>query len=536
MVEFLQVLGGLGLFLYGISMLSAGMEQLTGERIQIWLDRMTSRRITSALFGATATALIHSSGLLMVTMIGLINANLMTVEQSIGVMLGQEIGTTLTAQIVAFNIGNFNMLFVVLGVVIFEFFKHKDWRKYGEISFGIGIVFLGMTLMSGALSKLVEISWVKDILAMMGQYPLWAAVAGVVVTAIVQSSTAVTSITVAMGMSQVITLEGAVGIIMGANIGSCVTGLIASLRLSSAARQASTAQILINILGVLLFLPFIEPYSDLVKHTSVLLPRQIANAHTFFNLIVSALFFPFVKQIAWAARRLSPDAPKDEVPRLTAYIDPMQINVPAVAVTEAAREMVRMGEGALQMLEKSCQSLIDGDMYQANQVIEKEDQFVDPLFKQIVDFTNAVLMHEDLTQPQKLRCFQIKNLSTDIERIADMAEDLAQFGLARVHDGIDFSPAALAELEQLSKQAQETYRIALKAFETGNKEMAKAACDLEIEFDRTYWQMRHNHIERLEAGICTAEANVIYTEVLRLLERISDHADNLGVSVMRQAR
>jgi phosphate:Na+ symporter len=157
MIEFLQVLGGLALFLFGISMLSAGMEKLTGDQIQKWLDRMTSRRITSALFGTIATALIHSSGLLMVTMIGLINANLMTVEQSIGVMLGQEIGTTLTAQIVAFNIGNFNMLFVVIGVIIFEFFQHKDWKKYGEISFGIGIVFLGMTLMSGALSKLVEV-------------------------------------------------------------------------------------------------------------------------------------------------------------------------------------------------------------------------------------------------------------------------------------------------------------------------------------------------------------------------------------------
>lgn len=535
MVEFLEVLGGLAMFLYGISMLSAGMEQLTGERIQIWLDRMTSRRITSALFGTIATALIHSSGLLMVTMIGLINANLMTVEQSIGVMLGQEIGTTLTAQIVAFNIGNFNMLFVVLGVVIFEFFQHKDWRKYGEISFGIGIVFLGMTLMSNALGKLVEVPWVGEVLVMMGQYPLAGVIAGIVVTAVVQSSTAVTSITVAMGMSQVITLEGAVGIILGANIGSCVTGLIASLRLSSAARQASMAQILINFLGVLLFLPFIGPYSELVKHTSVLLPRQIANAHTFFNLTVSIAFFPFVKQIAWAAKRLSPAPPKIEKPKLTAYIDPMQISVPAVAVTEAARELVRLGEGALQMLEQSCQSLIDGDMYLANQVIEKEDGFVDPLFKQIVDFVNTVLMHEDLTQSQKKRCFQIKNLSTDIERIGDMAEDLAQFGLARVHDGIDFSPAALAELEQLSNQAQATYRTALKAFETGNKVLAKEACDLEGEFDRSYWQMRHNHIERLEAGICTAEANVIYTEVLRLLERISDHADNLGVSVMRSA-
>ena len=533
MIEFLQVLGGLALFLFGISMLSAGMEKLTGEQIQKWLDRMTSRRLTSALFGTVATALIHSSGLLMVTMIGLINVNLMTVEQSIGVMLGQEIGTTLTAQIVAFNIGNFNMLFVVMGVIIFEFFQHKDWKKYGEISFGIGIVFLGMTLMSGALSKLVEVPWVGGILATMGKYPLAGVMAGVMVTALVQSSTAVTSITVAMGMSQVITLEGAVGIILGANIGSCVTGFIASLRLSPAARQASTAQILINALGVLLFLPFIAQYSELVKHTSIELPRQIANAHTFFNLTVSILLFPFVKQLAWAARRLVPSRPKDKKPKLTAYIDKMQFGFPAVALKEAARELVRLGEVTVQMLEQGCRALIDLDTTLAQQVIAREDEFVDPVFKSVVDFVNKLLLQEELTVVQKKRCFQLKNLLMDIERIGDMSEDIAQYALARAENNVLFSPAAVKELEQLWKQVQNTCLVALKAFETSDKELGRETCRLESEFDRTYWQARHRHIERLEAGICTPEANVIFTEVLRLLERISDHADNFGVSVMR---
>lgn len=533
MIELLEVLGGLALFMFGISMLNAGMEKLTGDQIQRWLERMTSRLWSSALFGTVATALIHSSGLLMVTMIGLINANLMTVEQSIGVMLGQEIGTTLTAQIVAFKIGNFNMLFVVLGVLVLEFSRHRDLRKYGEISFGIGIVFLGMTTMSGALSKLVEMPEVGSLLATMGQVPLAAAVAGLVVTAIVQSSTAVTSITVAMGMAQAITLEGAVGIILGANIGSCVTGLIASLRLSPAARQASIAQILINSTGVLLFLPFISQYAGLVKLTSEDLPRQIANAHTFFNVTVSLLLFPFVKQIAWAARRLVPARPSGEKPKLTAYIDEMQFRVPPVALTEAAREMVRLGDSTVEMLEQSCRALIDRDTALAQRVIAREDQFVDPVFKTVQDFVNELLLQEDLTAPQKKRCFQIKNLLTDIERIADMAEDIAQYALARVQDDVCFSPAAVQELEQLGQHARRTYSTALKAFETGDKEMAREACQLESEFDHIYWRVRQNHIERLENGVCAPEANVIFTEVLRLLERVSDHADNLGVSVMR---
>ncbi len=533
MIEFLQVLGGLALFLFGISMLSAGMEKLTGDQIQKWLDRMTSTRITGALFGTIATALIHSSGLLMVTMIGLINANLMTVEQSIGVMLGQEIGTTLTAQIVAFKIGNFNMLFVVAGVIIFEFFQHKDWKKYGEISFGIGIVFLGMTLMAEALGTLVEVPLVGNILATMGQYPMAGVIAGIVVTAIVQSSTAVTSITVAMGMSGVITLEGAVGIILGANIGSCVTGFIASLRLSSAARQASMAQILINAIGVTLFLPFIGQYSNLVKQTSTELPRQIANAHTFFNVIVSLLLFPFVNQIAWAAKRLIPAKPKEEKPKLTTYIDEMQFSVPAVAINEAARELTRLGKGTADMLEQGYRALIDRNTKLAQQVIALENDFVDPIFKTLMDFVNKLLLQEDLTPAQKKRCFQLKNLLMDIERIGDMAEDIAQYAITRVENKVNFSPAAVEDLETLCKHAQKTFVVALKAFEISDKEIAREACNLESEFDRAYWQARHRHIERLESGTCKPEANVIFTEVLRLLERVSDHADNLGVSIMR---
>jgi phosphate:Na+ symporter len=533
MIDLLQILGGLSLFLFGIRMLSSGMEKLTGDQIQKWLDKMTSRLLTSALFGTVATALIHSSGLLMVTMIGLINANLMTVEQAIGVMLGQEIGTTLTAQIVAFKIGNFNMLFVILGVIFFEFFENREWKKYGEISFGIGIVFLGMTLMSSALSKLVQVAWVGDMLAVMGQYPLAGVLAGIIVTATVQSSTAVTSIAVAMGMSNVITLEGAVGIILGANIGSCVTGLIASLQLSAAARQASLAQILINAIGVALFLPFIAPYSTFIKSTSVDLARQIANAHTIFNVIVSLLLFPFVKQIAAVSRWLVPEQAKKPELRLTAYIDAMQASVPAVALNEASRELVRLGGETVQMLEKAHRALIDKDIDKARDVIAREDNFVDPVYKATIDFVNNLIVQEDLTAAQKKRCFQLKNLLMDIERIGDMAQDIAQYAMERVENDVTFTEYAIIDMEKLAKQAIGTYTCAIQAFETSDKVMAKQACHMESEFDLAYWKARQEHINRLQAGICKPEANVIFTEVLRILERISDHADNLGVSVMR---
>ncbi len=245
MAGLIQILGGMALFLYGIKLLSSGIEKLAGDQIQVWLEKVTNNRFKSAIFGAIATALVQSSSLLMVTMIGLINANLMSVEQAIGVMLGQEIGTTMTAQLVSFNVGDYRLVLVVLGLAFIEFFPKRDWKKFGEIFMGMGVIFIGMGTMASALDALVAISWVADTLLLMGEYTWIGILSGVVLTAVTQSSSAVTSLVIAMGLSQVITLQGAIGIILGANIGTCITGLLASLRLSPTARQASLAQIVI---------------------------------------------------------------------------------------------------------------------------------------------------------------------------------------------------------------------------------------------------------------------------------------------------
>ncbi len=532
MLGLVQILGGLALFLYGITLLSSGMEQLAGDQIQKWLDRVTNNLLKSAVFGTVATALLQSSGLLMVTMMGLINANLMTVEQAIGVMLGQEIGTTLTAQIVAFDIGNFRLILVILGWVFLEFFPRRDWKKYGEILMGLGIIFVGMTFMAGALLSLVEVPWIAKSLYLMGQYPLLGILAGILMTSITQSSTAVTSLVVAMGIAQVISLEGAIGIIFGANIGSCITGFIAGLRLSPTARQASIAQISINIIGVLIFIPFIHLFAGFIQQTSTLLPRQIANAHTVFNVVVSLLMFPFVKQIADLARKLVPSDPQIEKPKVTAYIDEMQFAVPAVALNEAARELVRMGEVTAEMIELSCQALIEFDPAPIQRVFVLENKLVDPVSKELEHFMNT-LMRYDLNLVQQKRCFQIKNLISDIERVGDMAEDIAQHAQERVATKTAFTDAAIHDLGQLWRCAHTNYSQALAAFRDGDRELARRVCKAESEFDSMYWKSRQMHIQRLEEGLCRPEADVIFTETLRLLERISDHADNLGVSVAR---
>jgi phosphate:Na+ symporter len=532
MLGVVQILAGLGLFIFGISLLSAGMEKLAGDQIQKWLDQVTNNKLKSMAFGTAATALLQSSGLLMVTMIGLVNANLMTLVQSISVMLGQEIGTTVTAQIVAFETGNFRLILVILGLIFLEFFPNRDWKKFGQIFMGLGIIFVGMSYMSGALDLLVEIPWVANLLTAMGQYPWIGILVGIIATSITQSSTAVTSMAVAMGMTEAIALEGAIGIILGANIGSCITGLIAALRLSSTARQVSYAQISINVFGVLLFMPFIPQFANFIEGTSSELPRQIANAHTIFNVSVSLLLFPFVRQIADFARRLAPADPTQGKQKVTMYIDEMQYAVPAVALSEASRELYRLGQVTAEMVELSCQALLEKNTANAERVLVMEDKVVDPVTKELDHFVNR-LMGAELTQTQHKRVIQIKSLLVDIERVGDMAEDIARYAQDRVVGDIPFSTDAMIDLSEMSRSVYSIYCRSLQAFHEEDPILATEVCKAESEFDIMYWKTREMHIRRVEAGKCHPEADIIFTETLRMLERISDHADNLGVSVSR---
>ena len=357
MTQILQVFGGMALFLLGVNMLSNGMEKLAGNKIQVWLDRMTSTHVKGAMFGAGATALLQSSSMVMVTMISLINANLMSLEQAISVMLGQEIGTTLTAQIAAFDMGEFFFIFVIAGFILLEFTAKGELKKYGEIVMGFGILFLGMETMTSALKVLMTLPEVADAMVLMGQNILLGVLAGTVATAIVQSSSAVTGLVVALGLSGSITLPGAIALLLGANIGTCVTGLMAGSRLSKASLQASLAQIFINVVGVLIFLPFITPFSNIISLTSSDLGRQIANAHTIFNIAVSILMYPFVGLITKMVKKFVPVKVMEEE-KITRYIDSGQLGVPSIALNEAFRELLLVGDVCIEMVEKSTQALM----------------------------------------------------------------------------------------------------------------------------------------------------------------------------------
>ena len=533
MTQILQVFGGMALFLLGVNMLSQGMEKLAGNKIQVWLDRMTNTHIKGAMFGAGATALLQSSSMVMVTMISLINANLMSLEQAVSVMLGQEIGTTLTAQIAAFDMGEFFFLFVISGFILLEFTSKGELKKYGEIVLGFGILFLGMETMTTALKVLMTLPEVADIMIVMGQNVLLGVLAGTVATAIVQSSSAVTGLVVALGLSGSITLDGGIALLLGANIGTCVTGLIAAARLSKASLQASLAQIFINVLGVLLFLPFVKPFSNLITLTASDLGRQIANAHTVFNIAVSVMMFPFVTLITKMVKKMVPvTVTKEE--KLTRYIDEGQFGVPSIALNEAFRELLLVGEVCVEMVEKASHSLLVKDKEAIEWVLEKEDKYVDPVIDSLDMFVNHLYL-SDLDESQQKQAFQVKSIIVDIERIADLAENLAESAQEKEEDNITFTQYGEKAIDTLSKAAIQSLKFALAALRTGDPVLANQVIQFESEFDSMYMKERQSHIERLEKNICSPEADVIFLESIRNLERISDHTENISDDVIRNA-
>lgn len=533
MLEVLMVVGGLALFLYGVKMLSQGMEQIAGGKIQQWLDKATNRRTKAAVFGAAATTLIQSSGLLMVTMIGLINARLLTLEQAIGVMLGQEIGTTITGQLVAFDIGNIRFIAVALGFLLMEFGGERQTRRYGQILLGFGIMFMGRELMAETVKPLASNPTVAQWLEQMAVTPLLGVLAGTIVTSVVQSSTATTGLVIAMGASGVITLPAAIGFIYGANIGSCITGFLASMRSSAPARRASIAQITINVIGVLIFLPFITPYATLLQRTSSSLARQIANAHTIFNVGVSLILFPFTKSIAAFTTLVVPDRPDEKDVRVTQFVDDHLRSVPSVAIMEATKELDRMGTTAMNMLDLGRRALMNRDSDIAHEILRLEREFCDPLCDAIEHFVDGVIAEGGIDLHERKRCFQLKNINVDLERVADHTENLAEATQDLVYHQAPFSDEALQDLGRTFEHAQLSLKTALAAFRSGDQELARQACRLEDEMDKLAFSVRQGHINRVAQGLCNPEADVLFVETLRNLERISDHADNIAVSVLR---
>lgn len=521
--------GGLALFLYGLRVLSSALKRAIGERVRLLLERLTGTPYRGVLVGTLATGILQSSSVAMVLLIGLINAGVLTLRQGIGVMLGAEIGTSVTAQIIAFKIGDYYLPIIALGFVLSELWRGRRAGDAGRALLGFGLLFLGMSVMSGGLRGLAKSGAVLGLLESLGANVPLGVLVGAGVTAVIQSSSAMTALVIAMGSAGVLPLPAAVALVLGANIGTTVTAQIASLGASLAARQLARAQLLVNVMGVAVFIPFVPWYAELMATTSPLLARQIANAHTFFNIACTLALLPLVGGLAWLARRIT----RGKEPVVTAkpkHLADAFLAAPGVALNQARHELLRMSDMTCLMVEKCRQGVLQRDEALLTEVLEIE-QTVNDLKGEIEAYLERIPA-DALSPREERRLHVLRHATGDIERVGDQAVNIAERGETTLQKGYRFSEPALADLRTMFGKAAALYGQALGSLRDEDRAQAQEALHLEAEVDHLEQRFKDAHLRRLDAGICQASAGALYLEILHNLERIGDHAVNIAGDVL----
>ncbi len=536
MVEVLfSVAGGLAVFLFGLRILSDALKRAVGDRMRVIIERLTGKAYRGVLVGAVTSATLQSSTMTMVLLIGMINAGILTLAQGIGVMLGSEIGTTLTAQVIAFKIGFYYMPSIAVGYFLGETFRGRKVGDVGRIILGLGLVFLGMSVFTGGLSgsggltKLAESPAILRLLQACGNNVFLGVLVGAAVTAAIHSSAAMTALVIGLGSTGLITLPAAIAIVLGANIGTTVTAQIASIGTSLSSRRLAVTQLVVNVAGVALFLPFLPWFVRLVAITSPLLPRQIANAHTIFNVAVTLALIPCVGVLVWIARMLVRGR-EETSQRRAQFLGEQFLATPAIAVHQAERELLRMGEMTTTMIRACKQGIVTHDPTETASVAEVEEA-IDGL-KESVDAFLDRIDGSTLSGKDERRLHVLRHIAADIERVGDQAVNITVRADKLLAKRRNLSSAAVEELGDMFDRAIELYRLALAALEAEDTEGAKRALELEKRLDELETRYKAHHVGRLENKECDPEAGILFAEILHNLERIGDHATNIAGDVL----
>ncbi len=523
-----NIIGGLALFMYAVTLLRETLGKISGSKVAKLLEKATNNPVKGMGVGTAATFMTQSSSITVLTLIGFVNAGMMTFRQSVNVMLGSEIGTTITAQLVSFDIGMAFWPLVAVGFFLHMFARSERIRLVGKVLFSLGLLFLAMEFMKDGARPLgnspVFVALINDY----GTVPIVAILIGTLIAGVTQSSSATTSLVIAMGMGGVISLDAGIALVMGANIGTCFLEIFAAVGATTPAKRTALAQTMINVFGVLVFIPFLRPFSSIVASTSPDLARQIANAHTIFNVLVSVAMIPLVGLLVRFCERAIPDKEGEVIGRH--FFDEEMLHFPQVALLEAERDIIRTADITLSMIQLSKRALVMRDREAAKDIIRFEDE-VDESVRESERFIDRI-REEELSEADKLWRMKLLAILVDIERVGDLTDNLAEFAIYAQEAGIDFSEEARSELTEFFLLVEDTYGAAINALKTRNKDVARRAVLLEDKVDKMERTLRANHVKRMEAGICNPSADAMFVETLRNLERIGDHADNIAADVI----
>lgn len=523
---FTGIFGGLGLFLYGMKLMSDGLENIAGEKLKGILEKITSNKIMGVLVGIVVTAIIQSSSAVTVMVVSFVNAGLMTLTQATGVILGSNIGTTITAQMVSFKLEIIAPIFIGVGAIVMIGAKRKRVKDLAYIALGFGILFMGMGLMSASLKPVSELDIFNNFILLVANNPILGVLIGMLMTAILQSSSATTGILVALGTSGNIDMNVAFPIVLGCNIGTCITAILAGLTANRTAKKAALLHLFFNIFGTIIFLPFSDKVVMIVQYlTPDSVARQIANAHTIFNIVITILILPISKYFVNLVNKILPD--NGNVMMCGAiYLDKKLLETPVVAITQVVKETIRMAQIARNNFQLAMQSFFYGKDEDIKSVYENEN-IINTLEKEITEYLIAISQH-NLPEENAELISEVYHTINDIERIGDHAENIVELAINKFNNNIELSNEALKEIEEISNVTLESLDIAIKCFKEKECKDNIIVNEIEERIDKLEKGFRNNNIIRLNSKQCYANAGVMFFDLLSNLERIGDHANNIA--------
>lgn len=530
----IKLLGGLGLFIYGMKLMGDGLENAAGEGLKKILEKVTKNPIIAVVVGAIVTMVIQSSSATTVMVVGFVNAGLMNLAQAAGIIMGANIGTTITAQLVAFKLDEIAPMFVFVGAMIVMFAKGKKRKEFGNIILGFGILFVGMGSMSGAMKPLTQLPVFQEVLTTVGQHWYLGIIAGAVITAVLQSSSATTGILVALATAGAIDIKAALPIIFGCNIGTCVTAMLATIGTNKTAHRAAMMHLIFNVTGTVLFLPLLLTgwLGDFVSEFAVDVKRQIANAHTIFNIVNTLIMVPLIPILCKIVERIIPGEDDEKVgPK---YIDDRLLETPVIAAGQVVKETLRMANKAKKSLELAMEAFLKNDESLAQKVYENEE-VINTLEECITTYL-VKLSKCDLSDKEKNIVASTFHVVNDIERIGDHAENLADITIQKINKKLQYSDNAITEMTTMYETTLKALDICIDSYAERDIQKAKEINNVEAEIDKQHKRYRELHIKRLHEGVCSAYAGAIFLDLLSNLERIGDHSTNIAEIVIENSK
>lgn len=540
---FLSFIGGFGLFLFGMEYMGDGLQKAAGSKMRNILGILTRNRLLAVLVGAGVTALIQSSSATTVMVVGFVNVGLLNLTQAVGVIMGANIGTTITSWIVA--LGEWTAflkpsvlapIFIVCGVILIMFIKKPRINAIGQILFGFGGLFLGLDMMSTAAEPLSQLDAVKQLFLLLGSNPILGILTGAVVTAVIQSSSASVGILQALALAGLVPWGSAIYIILGQNIGTCITAVLSSISANINAKRAAFIHFLFNLIGSIIFVIVALLVFNLwlpQLRDELITVTQISIVHTLFNILSTIILFPFANVLVHLSELFIKGKNKKEETVLQ-FLDDRLLETPNIAVESAIKEVMRMGNITYHNVQRAAQSLFDQDEEKVKKVFEHEREIND--LQAALNGYLAKLSNVSLSSDEQNQVTAIFHMVSDIERVGDHADNIGELALSLKQENLSFSEGAKAELEKITGLAMTCFEKALRAYEKQDKALAQESMGLEVEIDQMEERLRSTHMKRLAKEMCNPFAGIIFLDMISNMERISDHAANIANLVITDIR